>query len=454
MNAENPAGKKRFGMSRADKERLLAAMRGQVPAQAPEGRTARRQIAPELLRFDTLPGYTEIQVQKAVAREIGLDDVYYVLHDGLATNHTVIAGRDYLNFSSYDYLGLNGDSRVLKAANDAAAKYGMSASASRLTAGERPPHRELEASIASLLGTETAVCYVSGHGANMSTLGCLFGPRDVIFYDALCHNSLLLGAALSGAARYAFPNNDIAALDRLLEEHRYSYQRAIIVTEGLFGMDGCLCRLPELLELKRKHGCLIMIDEAHSMGVAGKTGAGVREHFGIKAEDVDIWMGTLSKSFCGCGGYIAGSAALIEFLKYKAPGFVYSVGMPPAVAAASNTAIRIMREEPERIARLHANGQSFLKLAREYGLDTGKSQGYSVVPIMVGDSLSAAVFAQEMRNRGILTLPVIYPGVEEGKARLRFFISAMHAPEDIRIAVSQAAEALPIAREKARSYAK
>ena len=446
--------KKRFGMSKADKERLLAAMRSQTPAAPEQRRTARRIIAPELLRFDTMPEYTEIQVQKAVAKQLGLDDVYYMLHDGRATNHTSINGQDYLNFSTYDYLGLNGDPRVREAAMAASEKFGMSASASRLTAGERPPHRELEAAISSLCGTESALCYVSGHSANVSTLNCLFGARDVIFYDELCHNSLILGASHSGAARYSYPNNDMEALDKLLEEHRYNYQRAIIVTEGLFSMDGCLCDLMRLLELKKKHGCMLMIDEAHSMGVVGQTGSGVREYFGVPSDAVDIWMGTLSKSFCGCGGYIAGSAALIEFLKFKSPSYVYSVGMPPAMAAASNEAIRLMLAEPERVARLHHNGNLFVSLAKEKGLNTGKSQGFCVVPIITGDSIYSGLCYQELKNRGVLALPIIYPAVEEGKARLRFFISAMHTEEDIRTAVNAVSEALAIAREKAKSYAK
>lgn len=447
-------GKTRFGMSRADKERLLAAMRGQPVPGPDHGRTARRHIAPELLRFDTLPGYTEIRVQQAVARQAGLGEVFYVCHDGLATNHTRINGRELLNFSSYDYLGLNGDPRIRAAADDAARHCGMSASASRLTAGERPPHRRLEKLLAGMYGTEDCLCFVSGHGTNMSTLGCLFGPRDVIFYDALCHNSLLLGATLSGATRIAYPNNDMTALAALLEERRYEHQRAVIVTEGLFGMDGCLCDLPRLVELKREHGCLLMVDEAHSMGVVGATGRGVREHFGLAPEDADIWMGTLSKTFCGCGGYIAGSAALVEYLKYRAPGFVYSVGMPPPMAAASTEAVRIMLAEPERLERLHANGKRFLSLARERGLDTGKAQGFAVIPVMAGDSLTAAIFSQEVRDRGVLALPMIYPGVEEGKARLRFFISAMHTDEDLRDAVDAAAESLPVARQKAAAYAR
>lgn len=452
--------KKLFGISTADKQRLLAAMRHNAetedsPASMPEqGRAAHIQVSPELLRFDSLPGFVEIRVQQAVARQTGLEEIFYVCHDGLASDKTSISGKEYLNFSCYDYLGLNGDPRVLEAAAQAAQRYGMSASASRLTAGERPPHRQLERILADLYGVDDCICFVSGHATNMSTLGKLFGPRDVIFYDSLCHNSLVLGATLSGATRIAYPNNDMEALSHLLESRRYSHQRAIIVTEGLFGMDGCLCNLPRLVGLKHEHGCLLMVDEAHSLGVLGRTGRGVHEHFGLPASDVDIWMGTLSKTFCGCGGFIAGNATLVEFLKYQAPGFVYSVGMPPALAAASAEAARIMLAEPERLERLRVNSRMMLELAKGKGLDTGKAQGFAVIPIMVGDSLTAALLSQELRHRGVLALPIIYPGVEEGRARLRFFVSAMHTEKQLHVAVEATSEALPVARHKAASYAR
>lgn len=447
--------KKLFGISATDTQRLLAAMRnGGDKSDGVSGRTARPSIAPEWLQFDSLPGYTEIRVHQAVAQKIGLGDVFYVCHDGLAADTTTINGKRLLNFSSYDYLGLNGDKRVLHAAERAAQQYGMSASASRLTAGERPPHRDLEQTLAGLYGVEDCICFVSGHATNVSTLGKIFGPKDIIFHDSLCHNSLVLGATLSGAARVSYPNNDMQALERLLEEHRYAHQRAIIVTEGLFGMDGCLCELPRLVQLKKEHGCLLMVDEAHSLGVLGEHGKGIHEYYGVPATDVDIWMGTLSKTFCGCGGFIAGSANLVEFLKYQAPGFVYSVGMPPSIAAASVEAARIMLEEPERLARLQANCRTLLALARERGLNTGKAQGFAVIPIMVGDSLTAALLSQELHNRGVLALPIIYPGVEEGKARLRFFVSASHSEEQLRTAMDITAEALPVAREKAASHAR
>ena len=448
---------RRFGMTQADKQRLLQAMKGKGGQGAPEpprGRTASRSVSADLLRFDTLPSYREIEIQRAVARKTGVEDGCYLCHEACAGRYATLNGRRLLNFATYDYLGLNADPRLQEAAAQAAARFGMSASASRITAGERPPHRELELLLAGLCEAEDCICYVSGHGANVSTLGCLFGPRDAVFCDALCHNSLVLGVQLSGARRFVYPSGDMDALARLLEEHRPSCQRAVIVTEGLFGMDGCLCDLPRLAELKREHGCLLMVDEAHSMGVCGPTGRGVREHFGLASDAADIWMGTLSKSFCGCGGYIAGSRTLVDLLKYSAPGFVYSVGMPPAMAAASAEAVRLMLAEPWRVAKLQANGARFLQLAKARGLDTGLAEGLAVVPVMIGDSLATVAAAQLLRERGILLNAAFYPGVEEGKARLRLFMSANHEEGDLEAAADAIAEAVPEGRKRVSRYAR
>ena len=445
--------KRILGMSPADKARLLQAMRGEKTQATGPSRSLKRVIPPEYLRFDTLPSYTQIQVQKAVAEKLGIDQPYYVCHEGLSQETARIAGRTYLNFSCYDYLGLNGDARIREAVLDAATRYGFSASASRLTAGERPPHRALEQKIADLYGTEDCLVFVSGHATNVSTIASLFGPQDVIFSDAASHNSLVLGSALSGAARFVFPNNDLENLRSILEQHRSFFQRALIITEGLFGMDGVIAHLPGLIALKKEFSCFLMVDEAHSMGNLGQHGHGVKEHFALAPNDVDIWMGTLSKTFCGCGGYIAGSSVLTEILKFQAPGYVYSVGMPPMLAAASAKAIDLMNEEPWRVEKLHANSQTMLSLAQASGLDTGSADGYAVIPIMLGDSLTAVLLSQLLKENNVLALPIIYPGVEEGRARLRFFLSARHTEEQIREAVEKTCCLLPRAREKARSFA-
>ncbi|MBR4741392.1 MAG: aminotransferase class I/II-fold pyridoxal phosphate-dependent enzyme [Desulfovibrio sp.] len=441
---------KLFGLTQADKTKLLQSIRG---IEEPGGeRSVEFTVSPELLRFETMPKYSQILVQKAVSEKLNSIQPYYICHDGLSQEYATIQGRRCLNFSCYDYLGLNGDERLRREANMAMEKYGISASASRLTAGERPPHRELEKALAALYGVEDCLVFVSGHGTNVSTLQCLFGSHDVIFSDQCCHNSLLLGASASGAARFTFPNNDIHSLRGLLRKHRAQFKRALIVTEGLFGMDGCLAPLPELVALKQEFGCFLMVDEAHSIGVVGKTGRGVSEHFKVATTDVDIWMGTLSKTFCGCGGFIAGSHVLIEILKYSAPGFVYSVGMPPLLAAVSRKALEIMLAEPWRVSMLQANSRFMLEQIMAKGLNTGMASGYAVIPVYIGDSLTCVTLADLLLQEGIFVVPIIYPGVAEGQARLRFFISQRHTKEQMQHACETTAALLPKAREIAASY--
>jgi 8-amino-7-oxononanoate synthase len=278
--------------------------------------------------------------------------------------------------------------------------------------------------------------FVSGHATNVTTIGHLFGPRDLILHDELIHNSALQGIQLSGARRLPFPHNDWAALDALLGEQRHRFERVLIVTEGIYSMDGDYPELPRFVDIKRRHKAFLMVDEAHSFGVMGKSGFGIREHFGIAGDEVDIWMGTLSKTLAGCGGYIAGETALVEHLKFLAPGFLYSVGMSPPVAAASLAALEMMHKEPARVARLHDRGALFLELARAAGIETGTSAGISVIPAIVGGSLRAARVSAAMFERGINVQPILYPAVPEKLARLRFFMSCEHSEADIREAVS------------------
>ena len=213
-------------------------------------------------------------------------------------------------------------------------------------------------------------------------------------------------------------------------------------------MDGNVANLPELVRLKKAWGCFLMLDEAHSLGVLGKTGCGTAEHFGIDPKEVDLWMGTLSKTCCGCGGYIAGCREVVELLKFTSPGFVYSVGMSPALAAASERAVKIMLAEPERVAKLQAVSHEFVRYAKSKGLDTGSAEGYAVVPLMLGSSLLAGKLASRMFARKVNVMPIIYPVVEEGAARLRFFLSAAHDVEHVHRAIDIVCEELPKAREE------
>ncbi len=272
--------------------------------------------------------------------------------------------------------------------------------------------------------------------------GYLFGPRDLIVHDELVHNSILQGISLSGARRLPFPHNDWTALDALLAEQRTHFQRVLIVLEGLYSMDGDYPELPRFIDIRRRYRAFLMIDEAHYFGVMGGNGLGIREHFGVDSSDVDIWMGTLSKALAGCGGYIAGENALVEHLRYLAPGFLYSVGMPPPVAAASLAALRCLQREPRRVRTLQARGRLFLDLAHAAGVATGTSAGLAVIPAITGGSVRAARVAAALFARGINVQPIVYPAVPEKAARLRFFVSCEHTEDDIREAVRALGEEL------------
>lgn len=412
----------------------------EATALHPAGRLVASNVPEAFYRFDRHPGYEKLKVSQVAAARLGVGNPFFKTHEAGAGATTVIDGRSYINFSSYNYLGLSGHPRVNKAATDAIERYGTSASASRLVAGERPVQRTLEEEIAALYGVDDCIVFVSGHATNVSTIGYLFGPKDLVIHDSLIHNSVLEGVKLSGAVRRSFQHNDALALDAILGEIRGQFERVLIVIEGLYSMDGDIPDLPQFIDVKIRHKAFLMVDEAHSLGVLGDTGRGIRECFGIAGGSVDIWMGTLSKALAGCGGYIAGEQALIENLKYSAPGFVYSVGMSPPLAAASLEALRVMLDEPERVDRLRGLAQYFLNLAGELGVDTGYSQGFAVIPAITRSSLKAVKVSDLLLDRGFNVQPIIYPAVEEKAARLRFFISAMHSEQDIENACRTVAE--------------
>ena len=399
------------------------------------------QIAERHWRFDLHPLYQQMRLIKEGAAKLGIPDPYFRTHDGVAGATVMIEGREYVNFSSYNYLGLCGDPRVNEAAKRAIDEYGTSVSASRVVSGERAVHRQLERTLADAYGVSDCVAFISGHATNVSTIGHLFGPRDLVVHDAYVHNSILVGIQLSGAKRMAFPHNDARALDEILESHRRQFERVLIVVEGMYSMDGDFPDLPELVRIRNRHRAFLMVDEAHSFGVMGPRGLGIRDHFGLRGEDVDIWMGTLSKSLASSGGFIAGEQALVDHLKFAAPGFLYSVGMSPAVAAAALAALQCLLAEPERVALLQARGRFFLEAAKSAGIDTGSSQGIAVVPAIAGSSIRAGRLAHALFERGVNVHPIVYPAVHENAARLRFFVSATHTEEQIRFAVDALAEA-------------
>ncbi len=393
-------------------------------------------------RFERHPAYERLVISQTAAQRLALDNPFFRVHEGVAGATTRIGGRELVNFSSYNYLGLNGHPRVNAAAAAAIERYGTSPSASRLVAGERPIQRELERALAEFYGVEDCIAFVSGHATNVSTLGSLFGPKDLILHDALSHNSVLEGIKLSGAHRRSFPHNDWQALDALLDQLRHQFERVLIVIEGLYSMDGDTPDLPRFIDVKTRHQAFLMVDEAHALGTLGPSGRGLAEHYDVSSTSVDIWMGTLSKTLAGCGGYIAGRRVLVELLKYTAPGFVYSVGLSPALAAASLEALRILQEEPGRVAQLQANGRYFYEHAHARGIDTGLSQGHAITAAAIGSSLKAVKISNALLARGYNVQPIVYPAVEEKSARLRFFLSSEHAPAQMQGAIDTLASLL------------
>ncbi|MCU0535966.1 MAG: aminotransferase class I/II-fold pyridoxal phosphate-dependent enzyme [Hydrococcus sp. Prado102] len=393
------------------------------------------EIPPEYYHFELYPEYRQIQAQLQEIEACGLGNPFFTQQESVVNNTTWVDGRELINYANYNYIGMCGDRQVSQAAKDAIDRYGTSSSASRLISGEKPIHRQLEREIADFVGTEDSIVYVGGHATNVTTISHLFGQNDLILHDALSHNSIIQGCMLSGASLVAFPHNDWQMLDRILQERRHRYRRVLIAIEGVYSTDGDIPDLPQFVEIKKRHKAFLLVDEAHSIGVLGATGRGIGELYNINAADVDLWMGTLSKSFASCGGYIAGNKALVEYLKYTAPGFVFSVGISPPNAAASLAAIQVLKAEPERVKHLHERSHLFLELANQYGLNTGMSKGSPVIPIIVGDSLKSIQLSQKLFQQGINVPFMIYPSVPHQAARLRFFVTCNHTEEQIRTTV-------------------
>ncbi|MES2503867.1 MAG: aminotransferase class I/II-fold pyridoxal phosphate-dependent enzyme [Myxococcota bacterium] len=370
-----------------------------------------------------------IKSQIELLESTGLKNPYFI----------PLEDRSSVNFSNYNYIGLAGHPEVSAAAKEAIDQYGTSVSASRLVSGERVLHQKLEKKIADFIGVEDAIVYVGGHATNVGTISHLFGPGDLILHDSLSHNSILEGCKLSGARAMPFTHNDPASLERLLISHRANFARVLIVIEGVYSMDGDISDLPAYVHLKKAHDAHLMVDEAHSIGVLGKTGRGLSEYCGVDPKDVDFWMGTLSKSLASCGGYIAGAHEVVEYLRYTSPSFVYSVGISPPNAAAALKAFEVLEREPERLVRLNANAKRFISLCKARGINTGLSNNSAVIPIIIGNSLGTLQLSERLLSQGINIRPIIYPAVEEHLARLRVFMTSEHTDGQIEEAVAHLA---------------
>lgn len=401
------------------------------------------EIKPEWTDPSLWDGYQDIALRVQMVEAMGMKNPYFDLHEGTARNISVVDGQEVINFSSYNYLGYSGDPRVLDATEASVRTYGTSVSASRVASGERPFHRDLEAALAKANDTEDALVFSGGHATNVNTIGHLFGPKDLILHDELIHDSCLQGIKLSGAARRAFLHDDPQDLERQLQQLRGHYEKVLILVEGVYSMDGDIAKIPDYVALREKYHCLLMIDEAHSFGTIGPRGLGVRDHYGLKGSDADIWMGTMSKSLASMGGWISGSKELIMYMRYTAPGFVYAAGIPPALGVAALTSLNLMLEEPERVEKLQSNSSFLFEALKERGINTGPSHGESpVIPVITGDSMVAMQLSQQLLDNGINAKPIVYPAVAEDSARLRLFLSSTHTEEELQHSADKIAEIL------------
>ncbi|GDX82987.1 hypothetical protein LBMAG42_47980 [Deltaproteobacteria bacterium] len=390
------------------------------------------QVAAEHTDFNLFPAWTDLKQRLDAALMLGIQNPYFKVLEGVARDKVMIRGVEMIHFSGYNYLGFSGHPYVTQRVCGAVEQYGTSVSASRVASGDRPIHHELEGRIAKALGVDDAVLFTAGHMTNVNVIGHLFGPKDLILHDELIHDSAIQGMKLAGSTRRAFAHGDMAALEKNLDQHRGRFEKCLIIVEGVYSMDGDICDLPAAVALKKRYKSFLMVDEAHSFGVVGARGYGVSEHFGIDGREVDIWMGTLSKSLSSCGGYIAGSQTLVSLLKYTAPGFVYSAGLSPANTMAAIAALELMEREPEHVRKLQANSLRFYELCKAEGLDTGPAAGESaVIPVVVGNSFHALLLSDALMNRGINVQPILYPAVADNASRLRFFLSALHTEEEL-----------------------
>lgn len=398
--------------------------------------SARPKAKRVIASLQEAPEFQEFVERKASMKALDVDKIYFNVVDGISNDRANIGGEEFINFSGYNYVGMSGEPRVVEATQNAVAHYGTSVSASRIGSGDKPVHRELEAELSNFIGTEDCIVFVGGYTTNESVIGHILGPKDLVLYDSYIHDSIQRGAQLSGAAIRPFPHNRWQAVDRILEEQREQFEKILIVLEGVYSMDGDIPDLPRFIDVKKRHQAILMVDEAHSLGVLGATGRGVGEHFDVDRNDVDLWMGTLSKTFGSCGGFIAASSGIVEYLKYTTPGFVYSVGLTPADTMAALTSLRLLIEEPERTRRLQKRATLFLELANEHGFDTGNSRNSAVIPLILGSSTRAMKIHHKLFAARIFALPIIFPVVPENAARLRFFINCTHTEEQIMATIS------------------
>jgi glycine C-acetyltransferase len=343
-------------------------------------------------------------------------------------------GKDVINLASNNYLGLAAHPRMREAATRAAAELGAGSGAVRTIAGTMSLHVELERRFAAFKGAEAAIMFPSGFAANSGTVAAILGKEDVIVSDQLNHASIIDGARLSRAEIKVFPHKDAKAADQLLEETKATGRQQLLITDGVFSMDGDIAPLPDLVAVAHKHGAIMMIDDAHASGVLGKNGKGTVSHFGLDPKDVDIQVGTLSKAIGALGGFIAGPQHLIDWLVNRGRPFLFSTSAPPAVAAACIEALNILEESPELVERLWERTRFFKHGLMELGFDTGESES-PITPVIAGEETKAVELSRLLWEEGVFCPAIVFPTVAKGRSRVRTIVTAEHTEDDLQQAL-------------------
>jgi glycine C-acetyltransferase len=341
----------------------------------------------------------------------------------------VVDGKRVLNFCSNNYLGLANDSRLVQAATGAVEKYGVGPAAVRTIAGTLDLHLELERRLSAFKGVEASITFQSGFAANLATIPALVGKEDVIFSDELNHASIIDGSRLSGARIVRYAHSNPADLDRVIRENQGSYRRGLVITDGVFSMDGDIAPLDKIYEVSSAHNLMLMVDDAHGEGVMGAGGRGIVNHFHLHGK-VDVEIGTLSKAFGVVGGVVAGSSVVVEWLRQRGRPFLFSSAVTAADAAACLAAIDILEGSTELVDRLWENANYFKTEMQRLGFDTGKSTT-PITPIMLGEAPLAQQFSRELFEEGVFAMAIGFPTVPRGKARIRAMISAAHSRQDL-----------------------
>jgi 8-amino-7-oxononanoate synthase len=379
---------------------------------------------------------TDVAARLEELRERGLYRRLRLI-EGPQGPRVLLAGREVLLLCSNDYLGLAADDRVREAAAEAALRWGAGAGASRLISGNMQPHRELETRLAAFKGYERALLFGSGYLANMGTIAALAGPGEIVFSDELNHASIIDGCRLARAETVVYRHNDTEHLESLLRESTGT--PALIVTDGVFSMDGDVAPLPELLELARRHRARLMVDEAHATGAIGPGGRGTVAAAGLSGE-VDVVVGTLGKALGSYGAYVCTSAETVDYLVNRARPFIFSTAPPPPAVGAARAALGVLEAEPERVERLAANARALREALGAEGLIAGASTT-QIVPIMVGEAEPTMDLCERALERGVFAQGIRPPTVPEGSSRLRFTVMATHEPEELRQAAHEVGEA-------------